>query len=262
VSAPGHPEAGCVALVTGGRRGIGRGIAYALADAGFAVAIADLERDAAADETLQGIRDRGQAAHFVTCDVSNVDGHEAVLASVDQALGPITCLVNNAGISVAKRGELLDATPDSFDRLFAVNLRGPFFLTQRVARNFVARPQAPQYRSIVNISSANSFAASINRGEYCLSKSAIGMATRLFAARLGELRIGVFEVRPGVIRTNMTSVAAADYDRRIADGLTPIQRWGEPEDIGRAVAALASGAFGFSTGDAIHVDGGLHIPRL
>ena len=251
-----------VALVTGARRGIGRGIAYALADAGFDVAVVDLERDADAEETLRGIRERGTRAEFVLCDVSDVDGHAAMLDAVRASLGPISCLVNNAGVSVAKRGDLLEATPESFDRLMRINLRGPFFLTQRVAAGFVAEPQAGHYRSIVNVSSANAFAASTNRGEYCLSKAAIAMTTKLFATRLGEAGVGVFEIRPGVIRTGMTAVAAADYDKRIAEGLTPIPRWGEPADIGRAVAALASGAFGFSTGDAFHVDGGLHIQRL
>jgi 3-oxoacyl-[acyl-carrier protein] reductase len=251
-----------VALVTGGRRGIGRGIAYALAASGFDVAIADLERDADAEETLQGIRAHGRRTEFAKCDIADLSSHAAVLESIERALAPVSCLVNNAGISVAKRGELLEATPESFDRLIQVNLRGPFFFTQRVATSFLAQPSAPYYRSIINISSANAFAASTNRGEYCISKSAISMMTQLFATRLGAAGIGVFEVRPGVIRTGMTAVAAADYERRIADGLTPIQRWGEPEDIGRAVAALANGAFSFSTGDAIHVDGGLHIQRL
>ena len=251
-----------VALVTGARRGIGRGIAFALAEGGFDVAVADLEHDDDARQTLQGLRDRGVKAEFVRCDVADLDGHAAVLGAVRAALGPLSCLVNNAGVSVARRGDLLEATPESFDRLLRVNLRGPFFLTQRVAAGFVAEPRAGHYRCIVNISSANAFAVSTNRGEYCISKSAISMATQLFAARLGEAGVGVFEVRPGIIRTGMTAVAAADYDKRIAEGLTPMPRWGEPEDVGRAVAALASGAFGFSTGDAIHVNGGLHIQRL
>jgi NAD(P)-dependent dehydrogenase (short-subunit alcohol dehydrogenase family) len=251
-----------VALVTGGRRGIGRGIAYVLAAAGFDVAVADLERDDDAEETLRGIRDHDARGEFVACDVADLDGHEGVLQAVRASLGPISCLVNNAGVSVARRGDLLEATPESFDRLMRINLRGPFFLTQRVAREFVANPKSEHYRSIINVSSANAYATSINRGEYCLSKSAIGMATHLFATRLAEVGVGVFEVRPGVVRTAMTAVAADEYDRRIAQGLTPMPRWGEPEDVGRAVAALASGAFGFSTGDAIHVDGGLHIQRL
>jgi len=250
------------AFVTGGRRGIGRGIAYALAEQGFDVVIGDLASDADADETLRGIRERGRRAEFVRCDVADVSSHPAVLDSVEDAVGPLTCLVNNAGISVTRRGDLLEATPESFDELIRVNLRGPYFLTQKAAARFLENSADGQYRSIINISSANAYAASANRGEYCLSKAAVSMATRLFATRLGEAGIGVFEVRPGVIRTNMTAVAAADYDRKIAAGLSPMRRWGEPQDVGRAVAALASGAFGFSTGDAIHVDGGLHIQRL
>lgn len=250
------------ALVTGGRRGIGRGIAYALAQQGFDVTVGDLEQDDDAQETLRGIRERGARAAFVHCDVADTEAHAQVLDAAEQQNGALTCLVNNAGISVARRGDLLEATAESFDLLLRVNLRGPFFLTQKVAARFVARAGDGVYRSIVNISSANAYAASPNRGEYCLSKSAVSMATRLFAARLGEDGIGVFEVRPGVIRTRMTAVAAADYDQRIAAGLSPIRRWGEVEDVGKAVAALAGGAFAFSTGDAVHVDGGLHIQRL
>ena len=250
------------AFVTGGKRGIGRGIAYALAESGFDVVIGDLGKDADVDETLLGIEQRGRRAQFVRCDVADLTNHEAVIDAVEAAQGPLTCLVNNAGISVAKRGDLLEATPESFDELFRVNLRGPFFLTQSVAKRFLARANDGQYRSIVNISSANAYAASPNRGEYCLSKTAVSMATKLFATRLGEAGIGVFEIRPGVIRTNMTAVAATDYDKRIAAGLSPMPRWGEPDDVGRAAAALAGGAFKFSTGDAIHVDGGLHITRL
>ncbi len=250
-----------LALVTGARRGIGRAIAYALADAGFDLALTDLVQDADAEATCAGTRQRGARTAFFVADVAALDTHAALLTAIETTLGPIGCLVNNAGISVAQRGDLLDATPESFDRLLNVNLRGPFFLTQQVARRFVAQP-ASGYRSIINISSASAFSASPNRGEYCVSKAAITMATKLFATRLGDERVSVFEVRPGIIRTQMTEVAAADYERRIADGLTPFRRWGEPEDVGRAVAALAQGAFAFSTGDAFHIDGGLHVQRL
>lgn len=263
MTTPHAPEvARPIALVTGGRRGIGRGIVHALALAGFDLAIADLAYDADAAETVAGAQARGARALFLESDVAGLDAHAPLLARVHEELGPIDCLVNNAGISVEKRGDLLDATPESFDRLIRVNLRGPFFLTQRVAAAFLARPEATHYRCIVNVSSANAFAASTNRGEYCLSKTAITMATKLFATRLGEAGIGVFEIRPGVIRTAMTRVAQADYDRRIAEGLSPIRRWGTPDDVGKAAASLASGAFSFSTGDAIHVDGGLHVQRL
>ncbi len=251
-----------IALVTGARRGIGRGIATALASQGFDLALADLVLDEEAQRTRQEVQALGSAADCFELDVADLEQHGSLLDRIEQGLGPIDCLVNNAGISVDKRGDLLEVTPSSFDRLLRVNLRGPFFLTQSVAQRFLARAQAPAYRSIINVSSANAFAASTNRGEYCISKSAITMATQLYAARLGEAGISVFEIRPGVIRTDMTRVAASDYEQRIRDGLTPIRRWGEPDDIGRAVAALASGAFAFSTGDAFHIDGGLHIQRL
>ncbi len=251
-----------VVLVTGARRGIGRGIALELARKGFDVAFTDVVDDAEVQTTREQIQALGSKALFVQHDVSDVASHDALLARVTAELGLIACLVNNAGISVKKRGDILDCTSESFDALLGTNLRGPFFLTQRVAAHFQETPVGQHYRSIINISSANAFAASINRGEYCLSKAAVSMSTKLFAARLGELGIGVFEIRPGVIRTDMTAVAQKDYDVRIADGLSPIARWGTPEDVGRAAAALASGAFAFSTGDAIHVDGGFHIPRL
>ena len=251
-----------IAMVTGGRRGIGRAIVLSLAAGGFDVAVVDLTQDADAEETLAAARSHGARAEFFMCDVADLEDHAVLLDRVRSVLGPIDCLVNNAGISVSKRGDLLETTPESFDRLMQVNLRGPFFLTQRAAAAFAAQAHTGQYRSIINISSANAYAASINRPEYCLSKAAITMSTRLFATRLADSGVGVFEVRPGVIRTAMTKVAEAEYDRRIEAGLSPIRRWGQPEDIGRAVAALASGAFSFSTGDAIHVDGGLHIQRL
>jgi 3-oxoacyl-[acyl-carrier protein] reductase len=251
-----------VALVTGGRRGIGRGIAAALAGAGFDIGVADLIDDADASETLAALRELGARAEFFTCDIGDLSKHALLLEQLQGALGPVDCLVNNAGISVAHRDDLLAATPESFDRLMRVNLRGPFFLTQRVATAFLERHSGSHYRSIINISSANAYAASPNRAEYCLSKTAVSMATKLFATRLGEAGIGVFEVRPGVIRTAMTTVAEVDYTRRIGEGLSPIRRWGTPDDIGRAVAVLAGGAFAFSTGDAVHVDGGLHVQRL
>jgi NAD(P)-dependent dehydrogenase (short-subunit alcohol dehydrogenase family) len=251
-----------LALVTGARRGIGRAIAYALADRCFNIALVDLQRDVDAEMTQSQVANQGARVDFFASDISDLNLHGDLIEAVQEKLGPIHCLVNNAGISVAQRGDLLDITPESFDRLMNVNLRGPFFLTQRVARLFADDRLATGYRSIINISSANAYAASTNRGEYCISKSAITMATKLYAARLGEAGVSVFEIRPGIIRTDMTKVAANDYEERIAKGLTPIARWGEPDDIGRAVAALASGAFAFSTGDAFHIDGGLHIQRL
>ena len=266
VAAPSRPPRSAggrpVALVTGARRGIGRAIAEMLARQGFDLALSDRQVDDDAQQTCAAAAGLGARVRFDALDVADVDAHPAAIAAVMADFGRIDCLVNNAGISVAQRGDLLAVSPESFDRLIAVNLRGPFFLSQAVARHFLDHPAAGAYRSIINISSANAFAASLNRAEYCLSKAAITMSTQLFALRLAEAGVGVFEIRPGVIRTDMTRVAAADYDARIRDGLTPIRRWGEPEDIGRAVASLAIGTLGFSTGDALHIDGGLHIRKL
>ena len=250
------------ALVTGARRGIGRAIAVALAQSGFNVVVNDLVEDADAAATLAAIRAAGMAAAFVQGDIAELAGHEALVADAWGQFGGVECLVNNAGISVANRGDLLDVTPDSYDRLQRINLRGPFFLTQLVARRMLAAPAGRSGRVIINIASANSHAASPERGEYCISKIGVSMMTRLYALRLASSDIAVHEVRPGVIRTAMTEVVQDRYDERIAGGLSPMPRWGEPEDIGRTVATLASGALPFSTGNVFNVDGGLHIPRL
>jgi 3-oxoacyl-[acyl-carrier protein] reductase len=248
-------------LITGGRRGIGRAIAYAFAEKGHDLVVNDLAEDEAARETLAGIVARGARGAFVAGDIANIEAHEDLLRRSSAAFDGLDVLVNNAGIQVAKRGDMLEVTPASFDRLFAVNLRGPFFLTQALARLWLAEtPRVP--RSIVNISSSNAYMASTNRAEYCLSKSGVSMMTKLYATRLAEAGIGVFEIRPGVIRTDMTAVARERYDKLIAEGLTPVARWGEPQDVARVALALASGDFHFSTGEAVHVDGGLHIARL
>jgi NAD(P)-dependent dehydrogenase (short-subunit alcohol dehydrogenase family) len=248
-------------LITGSRRGIGRAIATAFAASGRNVVLNDLVEDEAAQETFAAIAAAGARAHFLKGDIADLGATKALVAEAFAAFGGLDVLVNNAGISVAKRGDMLDATPESFDRLIGVNLRGPFFLTQEVARRWLAEDAAGD-RSIINIASANATMASIDRAEYCLSKAGIAMMTKLYALRLAEAGIGVFEIRPGVIRTDMTAVAAERYDRLIAEGLTPVRRWGEPQDIGRVAVALASGDFHFSTGETVHVDGGLHIARL
>jgi NAD(P)-dependent dehydrogenase (short-subunit alcohol dehydrogenase family) len=248
-------------FVTGARRGIGRAIAYAFAEAGHDVVVNDVVEDEAARETLARIAERGARAAFVKGDIADLQAHEAMLERVFAAFSGIDVLVNNAGIQVRARGDMLDVTPESYDRLMAVNLRGPFFLTQAIARRWL-REGAREGRSIISIASANAVMASINRAEYCLSKTGVSMMTKLFALRLAEAGIGVFEIRPGVIRTDMTADVREDYERRIAGGLAPIRRWGEPQDIGRVAVALASGDFHFSTGEAVHVDGGLHIARL
>jgi NAD(P)-dependent dehydrogenase (short-subunit alcohol dehydrogenase family) len=250
------------ALVTGGRRGIGRGIAWALGAAGFDVAINDLVEDGALRETLDGLAVRKSRAVFVPGDIGDLDSHEALIERAWQEFGGLDCLVNNAGVTSDVRGDLLELTQKSYDRVMAINLRGPFFLTQRFARRLIASPPEGFARTIINVASINAMLPSSERGDYCLSKTGVSMMTKLFGQRLAEHGITVHEIRPGVIRTDMTAPVRESYEARIAAGLSPIKRWGEPADIGRAVAALASGAFAFSTGDAYHVDGGLHMGRL
>jgi NAD(P)-dependent dehydrogenase (short-subunit alcohol dehydrogenase family) len=255
---------GAVALVTGARRGIGRGIAWALAERGFDIVVNDIEDDAATQETLDGIAVRGRHAAFVRHDVADVEGHAAFVDSAFAAFGAIDCLVNNAGVQVKVRGDLLDATPESFDRVLGVNLRGTFFLTQAVARRMLAAPHAPgdPPRSIVTISSANARTVGPNRAEYCVAKAGLAMVNQLFAQRLADHDIMCYEIRPGIIRTDMTAGAFERYDGLIKDGLTPVRRWGEPADVGATVAALAQRLLPFNTGDAFNVDGGFHMKVL
>jgi NAD(P)-dependent dehydrogenase (short-subunit alcohol dehydrogenase family) len=249
-----------LAIVTGARRGIGAGIAIELASRGFDIALTDIDATGA-EPTLAAIAEHGAAGKLFEFDLGQVEGHASVVDRIVEWHGPVSCLVNNAGIPAPSRGDLLDVTPASFDRVLDVNLRGTFFFTQAVARQ-MARTASVQPRAIVTVSSVSVEMASIERGEYCVSKSGLGMVTKLFALRLAPLGIGVFEVRPGIIRTPMTEGVATKYDQRIADGLVPMGRWGYPEDVARAVAALGSGQLGFSTGSVIHVDGALSIPTL
>jgi len=250
-----------VAFVTGAGRGIGRGIALALAQQDFNVVINDLHADAEVEETVAALQAAGAEVKTAIGDISVLDGHDDLVERAWAAFGRIDCLVNNAGVSVARRGDVLDVKPDSFDRLININLRGPFFLTQAVARRMVAAP-GRDFRSIITISSLNAETASYDRAEYCISKTGLSMMSKVFALRLAGEGIATYEVRPGVIRTSMTAVAKEKYDRLFASDGVPISRWGEPEDVGRAVAALAGGAFRYSTGEVVHVDGGLSLPRL
>jgi NAD(P)-dependent dehydrogenase (short-subunit alcohol dehydrogenase family) len=251
-----------VALVTGGNRGIGRGIVLALAQRGFDVVVNDLNRTTDTDGVLTVAEQHGAGAAFVAADISDTAGHAALVDAAFQAFGRIDCLVNNAGIQVKVRGDMLDVTPESFDRLIGVNLRGTFFVTQAVVKRMLWQPPASHPRSIITISSVNAVVASTNRAEYCISKSGLTMLTKLLAARLAEAGICCYEVRPGLIHTDMTASVRERYDQIIADGVSPIRRWGEPEDIGRAVAMLASGDLSFTTGEALHVDGGLNLRLL
>jgi NAD(P)-dependent dehydrogenase (short-subunit alcohol dehydrogenase family) len=249
-----------LAVVTGGRRGIGAGIAIELASRGFDLALTDIDVQGA-ESTVAEITALGAQTTLYQSDLGKVGEHGALVERIVSASGPISCLVNNAGIPAAQRGDLLDIGAESYDRVLDTNLRGTFFFTQAVARHMVSTTSELS-RSIVTVSSVSAEMASIERGEYCLSKAGLGMLTKLFALRLAPLNIGVFEVRPGVIRTPMTEGVTATYDERIADGLVPMGRWGHPQDVARAVAALASGQLAFATGSVINVDGALSIPRL
>lgn len=249
------------AFVTGAGRGIGRGIALALAARGFSLVLNDLSHSADLDETAAAARDLGARFALAPGDIADLAGQTQLVEAAWSAFGRIDCLVNNAGISVARRGDMLETTPESFDRLVAVNLRGPFFLTQAVARKMLAAP-VEGFRSIVTVSSLNAEAASPDRAEYCISKIGLSMMSRLYALRLAGAGIHAYEIRPGVIRTGMTAVAREKYDRLFAEGFAPVARWGEPEDVGRAVALLADGGLAYSTGEVVHVDGGLSIAKL
>jgi len=251
-----------IALVTGGRRGIGRGIALALAGSGFDIVINDLVEDEAAAETVAAIAALGRRAAVVVGDIGDIAGLDKMVGASWERFGAIDCLVNNAGVSVLSRGDLLDVTLESYDRCLDINLRGPFFLTQKIARRMLKAPPATGQRSIITISSVSSEVVSVARGEYCISKAGLSMMSKLFAARLAESGIAVFEVRPGIIRTDMTRPSADRLDQLIAEGITPIRRWGEPDDVGRAVATLAAGGLPFSVGEVVHVDGGLTLKTL
>lgn len=251
-----------VALVTGGNRGIGRGIVLALAQRGFDVAIADIVENADTATIRRQAEERGARTAFVGADIADLEQHARILDCAYELSGRLDALVNNAGVSVATRGDVLDLTPESFDRVLGVNLRGTFFLTQAAARRMLVDAKGAHPRSITTISSINAVLVSPDRAEYCFAKTALSMMVKVFAIRLGEAGIAVYEIRPGIIRTDMTAVAGEKYDRLISDGLTPFKRWGEPDDIGRTVAMLACGDLPFVTGDALHVDGGLHIHKL
>jgi 3-oxoacyl-[acyl-carrier protein] reductase len=253
-----HPQP--VALVTGGSRGIGRGICVELARAGYAVAVNYAGNEEAARETQQLFGP--DAALLCRGDVGAAADRDRLVDEVLARWGRIDVLVNNAGITSPGRLDILEATEEAWDRVLAVNLKGPYFLMQRVAREMLALGGRLSNPAIVNITSLSAYSVSTNRGDYCISKAGLSAATQLFALRLAEHGIRVFEVRPGIIDTDMTAPVRERYTHLIAEGLTPIRRWGTPGDVGRAVAALATGAIPFSTGEVVNVDGGFHIRKF
>lgn len=253
-----------VALVTGGSRGIGLGIAQALAASGFRVAINGRRSPGEVQPVMAELANAGAEPLYLRADVGDVSGHQPMLDAIRARYGRLDVLVNNAGVAPEVRADVLDAMPESFDRLIRINLRGPYFLTQSVAKWMVEqRRPDPAFRGcVVNVSSVSATQASTNRGDYCISKAGVAMATRLWAMRLAEFGIDVYEVRPGVVSTDMTAAVKAKYDAMIAAGLTLENRWGTPEDIGRAVAMLARGDMTYATGQVLTIDGGLSLPRL
>lgn len=250
------------AMVTGGRRGIGRATCAALAAQGFDVVAADIAKEGA-EETRRLVEGAGGRFRFLLGDVGDVAAHAALADAAWDAFGGLECLANVAGVQVLKRHDMMETTPESWDRLLGVNTRGAFFLSQAVARRMIAEG-APKrgHRSLVFVSSVNAVMASVNRAEYCVSKAGVSMVSRLFALRLAEYGINSYDIQPGIIRTDMTANVRDKYDALITEGFSPIRRWGEPEDIGRAIATLASGAMPFSTGHSFPVDGGLLMPRF
>lgn len=251
-----------VALVTGAGRGIGLAIAEALAGAGFDLAISDVMAEADLAPAVERIAAGGAAALPLSSDLADLADHGRVVDAIYDRFGRFDCLVNNAGIASPVRGDLLALAPENFDRVLAVNLRGTVFLTQAVLARWLADGRDTPGRSVVTVTSASAEMASPERADYCMSKAALSMWVKTLTLRLADSGIGVFEVRPGIIRTEMTAVAAQKYDRLIADGLVPARRWGEAADVGAVVAALADGRLGFATGSVVTVDGGLSVPRL
>lgn len=251
-----------VALVTGARRGIGLAIAKALASAGFDLAITDREQDEAALNAATALEGLGAKVLFVVSDLAEIAGHAATVDRIVAHFGRLDCLVNNAGIASKVRGDFLELEPDNFDAILSVNLRGTVFFTQAVLRAMLAMAPEAGPRSIINITSISAEMSSPERLDYCISKAGLASLTQGLALRLAGTGIDVFEIRPGIIRSDMTAKVAEKYDRLIGEGLVPVKRWGEPEDIGRIAAALAGGAFGFATGSIIKADGALSVARL
>lgn len=250
-----------VALVTGGRQGIGLAIVRHLAAAGFDVAFTARSTTDSCSEIIAECESLGARARYFPSELADIQAHPILIDQVVAWGGGLDCLVNNAGVGTLVRGDLLELPVESFDHVVGINVRGTLFLTQAVARWMLANP-SPHYRSLLLVSSVSAEMASPERGDYCMSKAALGMMTQLFALRLAPENIGVFELRPGIIKTGMTAAVSDKYDRRIAEGLVPARRWGEPEDIGRAIVPFACGDMAFASGSRLQLDGGLSINRF
>jgi len=253
-----------VALITGGSRGIGLGIAMSLAQEGWDLAINGMRDSSQVDPGLDPLRALGRDVCYCRGDVGQTDDRANMVQQVREHFGQLNLLVNNAGITSPGRKDILDATEDTYDRVMAVNLKGAYFLTQLAARWMIEQHQSSDsFRGyVINIGSVSGELVSLNRGDYCMSWAGLSMSTKLWAARLAEHHISVYEIRPGIIRTDMTSGVTEKYDRLIADGLTLQRRWGTPEDVGRVATMMARGDLPYSTGNVVTVDGGLTVERL
>jgi len=253
-----------VALVTGGSRGIGRGICTALGARGWRIAVNYRRDREAAIQTAAEIEALGGQAITIQADIADLPSHESMLEEILQAWNRLDLLVNNAGMAPRQRADLLEMTEASYDEVMSTNLKGPFFLTQAAAKRVMRLKQETGSGSlkIVNIGSISAYTTSTNRGEYCISKAGMAMMTALYADRLAEYDFPVYELRPGIIATDMTAGVQDKYDHLIEAGLLPNKRWGTPEDVGKAVAAIAEGLLPYSTGEVINIDGGFHLRRL
>lgn len=251
-------------MITGGTRGIGLGIARALAQEGYDLALNGVREEKSVSEVLEELRTTGVDTVYCRGDIASSQGREQVVEKVKKHFGHLHVLVNNAGIAPPKRKDVLEVDEETYRRVMETNLTGPFFLTQQVAAWMIEqKKKVPDYEGcIINISSVSAEMVTVSRSEYCISKAGLSMSTKLFAVRLGEYGIPVYELRPGITETDMTAPVKEKYDQMIAEGLQVQNRWGTPEDNGKAVAALVRGDFPFSTGQIIYVDGGLAIPRL
>lgn len=259
-----QPNETKVAFVTGGTRGIGLGIARALGASGFRLAVNGRRSPRDVAGVIDELQSGGADAIYCQGDVADLEHHEPMLRHVREQFGRLDVLVNNAGVAPEVRADILEATPGSFDRLISINLRGPYFLTQAAAKWMIEQRRADAgYRGcVVNVSSVSAAVASTSRGDYCISKAGVAMATQLWAARLAEFGVDVYEVRPGIISTDMTAGVKPKYDALIEAGLLLEKRWGTPEDVGRAVAMLARGELPYSTGQVLNIDGGASVRRL
>lgn len=253
-----------IALVTGGSRGIGFGIAQKLAEAGFDIAINGMRPEQDIAKALEELRGRGVDAIYCQGNIGDGTARQNIIDKVKGHFGQLNVLVNNAGVAPKERKDVLETTEESFDRVLNINLKGSYFLTQLAANWMVEQKKtAPEFEgSIITVSSVSAETVSVDRGEYCISKAGLSMVAQLFAVRLGDFDIPVYEVRPGVIKTDMTAGVQEKYDKMFAEGIAVQRRWGLPEDVGKAVASLANGDFPYSTGQVILVDGGLSINRL